>query len=210
MSVTMDLETQKKWDRSARTYDFMTGYGPDKRWAPHKSELFSHMRGRILFLALGTGLDIQFFPPGQDITAIDISSKMIEAAADRVAGYPGTLEVRQMDVHDLDFADESFDQVYTSCTFCSVPKPIDGLKSLYRVMKPGGELRMFEHTGSAYFPFKQMFDLMNPISSRAGPDVNRPTVANVEAAGFIIHKVSNVYLDVVKTIYAEKPRENLS
>jgi ubiquinone/menaquinone biosynthesis C-methylase UbiE len=202
----MDLETQKKWDRSARSYDFMTGFGPDKRWAPRKKELFSPMRGRILFLALGTGLDIQFFPPGQDIVAIDISSKMIAAAGERVSAYPGRLEVRQMDVHDLDFDDAFFDQVYTSCTFCSVPRPVEGLKSLFRVMKPGGELRMFEHTGSAYFPFKQMFDLMNPFSSRAGPNVNRPTVANVEAAGFTVRRVDNIYLDVVKTIHAEKPR----
>jgi ubiquinone/menaquinone biosynthesis C-methylase UbiE len=206
MPADMDLETQKKWDRTARSYDFMTGFGPDKRWAPHKKELFSHMRGRILFLALGTGLDIQFFPPGQNILAIDISPKMIEAAADRVAAYSGTLKVQQMDVHDLEFDDAFFDQVYTSCTFCSVPNPIDGLKSLLRVMKPGGELRMFEHTGSVYFPFKQMFDLMNPFSSRAGPNVNRPTVANVEAAGFTIRNVFPVYLDVVKMIHAEKPR----
>jgi ubiquinone/menaquinone biosynthesis C-methylase UbiE len=206
MPADMDLETQKKWDRSARSYDFMTGFGPDKRWAPHKKELFSHMRGRILFLALGTGLDIQFFPPRQNILAIDISPKMIEAAADRVAAYSGTLKVQQMDVHDLEFDDAFFDQVYTSCTFCSVPNPIDGLKSLLRVMKPGGELRMFEHTGSVYFPFKQMFDLMNPFSSRAGPNVNRPTVANVDAAGFTIRNVFPVYLDVVKMIQAEKPR----
>ena len=130
----MDLATQKKWNRAARTYDFMTGFGPDKRWGPFKRELFGHMEGKILFLALGTGLDIQFFPSGQDITAIDISPKMLEVAADRVAAYPGKLEALQMDVHDLKFADESFDQIYTSCTFCSVPDAIGGLKSLWRVI----------------------------------------------------------------------------
>lgn len=197
--------TQKKWDRAARSYDFMTGFGPDKRWAPYKKALFSDMRGRILFLALGTGLDIQFFPPGQDITAIDISEKMIAKATERVQAYDGDLKVMQMDVHELAFADATFDQVYTSCTFCSVPDPIGGLTSLRRVMKPGAELGMFEHTGSAYFPFRQMFDLMNPFSSRAGPSVNRPTVANVEAAGFEIREVRHVYLDVVKTIQAVKP-----
>ena len=117
MPGDMDLATQKKWDRSARTYDFMTGFGPDKRWAPHKKELFSPMRGRVLFLALGTGLDIQFFPPGQDITTIDISPNMLEAAAGRVAAYSGRIEALEMDVHDLKFEDGIFDQVYTSCTF---------------------------------------------------------------------------------------------
>ena len=201
----MDLANQKKWDRAARSYDFMQGFGPDKRWAPFKQEMFSHMRGRILFLALGTGLDIQFFPPGQDIAAIDISAKMIAKAKERVSAYEGDLKTMQMDVHQLEFDDAVFDQVYTSCTFCSVPEPIKGLQSLKRVMKPGGELRMFEHTGSAYFPFKQMFDIMNPFSSRAGPNVNRPTVANVETAGFEIVGVQHVYLDVVKIIHAVKP-----
>ena len=204
MGGGVDLATQKKWDRAARAYDFMTGFGPDKRWGPHKKGLFGHMRGKILFLALGTGLDIQFFPAGQDIIAIDISPKMIGAAAERVNSYQGNLQALQMDVHALEFEDETFDQVYTSCTFCSVPDPIEGLKSLKRVMKSGAGLRMFEHTGSAYFPFKQMFDIMNPFSSRAGPNVNRPTVANVEAAGFTIREVQNIYLDVVKTIYAVK------
>jgi len=204
MKAVVDLATQRKWDRAARTYDFMTGFGPDKRWGPYKKELFSHMQGRILFLALGTGLDIQFFPPGQDITAIDISPMMVEAAAERVAAYPGELKALQMDVHALDFPDATFDQAYTSCTFCSVPNPVEGLKSIWRVLKPGGDLRMFEHTGSAYFPFKQVFHLMNPFSSRCGPNVNRPTVANVGAAGFTIRDVQNIYLDVVKTIYAVK------
>jgi len=199
-----DHLTRQKWDRAARSFDFMTGIGPDRRWEPRKKELFSHMQGKILFLALGTGLDVQFFPPDQDIVAIDISPKMIEAARERVGAYQGDLRALQMDVHQMDFADETFDQVYTSCTFCSVPEPIEGLKALWRVMKPGGELRMFEHTGSQYFPFKQMFDLMNPLSSRAGPSVNRPTVANVEAAGFAVREVRNVYLDIVKTIYAVK------
>ncbi len=203
----MDLATQKKWNRMARTYDFMTGIGPDKRWGPYKKELFSPMEGRILFLALGTGLDIQFFPPGQDITAIDISPKMLAAASERVAAYPGKLQALEMDVHDLKFDDCTFDQVYTSWTFCSVPNPIEALKLLSRIMKPGAELRMFEHTGSTYFPFKQMFDLLNPLASRNGPNVNRPTVANVEAAGFVIRDVRHVYLDVVKTIHAVKPSE---
>ena len=58
----------------------MAGNGAEKPWLPKKQELFGNMQGKILFLALGTGLDIPAFPPEQDITAIDISPKMIEQA----------------------------------------------------------------------------------------------------------------------------------
>jgi ubiquinone/menaquinone biosynthesis C-methylase UbiE len=201
----MDTVTQGKWDRAAASFDAMNGAGPEKRWGPVKRELFSHMRGEVLFLAVGTGLDIQFFPPGRHITGIDISGEMLKRAAARAGAYDGAMTLRQQDVLELDFPDDCFDQIFTSCTFCSVPRPIDGLRQLYRVLKPGGELFMFEHTGSKYFPFRQLMNWMTPLSRMFGPDMNRDTTANVAAAGFVNRRVRNVYLDVVKTIRAQKP-----
>jgi ubiquinone/menaquinone biosynthesis C-methylase UbiE len=201
----MDLVTKKKWDRASANFDLMAGYGPEKRWEPYKRDLFSRMGdGRILFLAIGTGLDIQFFPEGRRITGIDISEGMLEKAKERTERYAGSLELRQMDVHDMPFADGEFDQIFTSCTFCSVPRPVEGLGALRHVLKPGGELHMFEHTGSRYFPFSLMMNLMTPLSRRIGPEMNRPTVENVVAAGFALDEVTHVYLDVVKTISAHR------
>jgi ubiquinone/menaquinone biosynthesis C-methylase UbiE len=201
----MDLITKHKWDRAAASFDIMNSYGPEKRWGPWKQEFFAPMQGKVLFLAVGTGLDIHFFPPDRDIVGIDISAKMLEKAQDRAARYPGRLELREADVHDLSFPDGTFDQVFTSCTFCSVPDPVRGLTTLKRVLKPGGELRMFEHTGSRYFPFNLMLNLMTPLSRRVGPEMNRNTVGNVQRAGFIVKQVKHVFLDVVKTIYAVAP-----
>ena len=205
--MSIDTATRDKWDRASRSMDLMAGNGPERRWRPAKLEMFSHMRrdAEILFLALGTGLDIVCFPPGCTITAIDISPKMIEIARPKIADYDGAITAQLMDVHDMSFPDEHFDQVFTSCTFCSVPRPVDGLKALYRVMKPGAELHMFEHTGSNIFPFSLMMRLMSPLASRAGPELDRPTVDNVRAAGFEITAVNNVYLDTVKTIHARRP-----
>jgi ubiquinone/menaquinone biosynthesis C-methylase UbiE len=199
----MDLVTKTKWDRASRNFDLMAGYGPEKRWEPVKRRLFSKMgEGRILFLAVGTGLDIPFFPAGRRIVGIDISDGMLEKARPRVDAYPGEIELRQMDVHEMPFADGEFDQIFTSCTFCSVPRPVEGLRALRRVLRPGGDLHMFEHTGSRYFPFRIMMNLMTPLSRRVGPEMNRPTVENVRAAGFELTSVEHVYLDVVKMISA--------
>ena len=199
----MDDITRTKWDRASATFDLMASYGPEKRWEPFKRELFSHMgNGEILFLAVGTGLDIPFFPEGRSITGIDISQKMLDLATDRIDAYQGHLQVRQADVHQMPFDDAQFDQIFTSCTFCSVPNPVDGLRALKRVLKPQGDLFMFEHTGSRFFPFKPMMDLMTLVTRRLGPDMNRRTVENVVAAGYELKKVTHVYLDVVKTIHA--------
>jgi len=207
----MDARTERKWDRAASRFDIMAGIGPEKRWRPIKRELFSHMgKGKILFVAVGSGLDIEHFPPGRNVLGIDISKKMLEKAAPRASLYQasgGSLELRQMDVEALDFADGTFDQAFTSCTFCSVPRPVEGLREIFRVLRPGGDLNMFEHTGSRYFPFNVMLDAMTPLSRRVGPDLNRPTVGNVTRAGFELLDVRNHFLDVVKTIYAVRPAE---
>ncbi|MBN7795207.1 class I SAM-dependent methyltransferase [Parahaliea mediterranea] len=202
----VDTLTQAKWDKAAPTFDLMAGRGAEVRWRPHKERLFGRMGdGDILFMALGTGLDIAAFPPGKRITAIDISPAMLAVAAPRVAAYDGELEARVMDVHELEFDDNHFDQVFTSCTFCSVPDPVNGLRSLYRVMKPGAELCMFEHTGSRFYPFRGMMNLMSLLTEKLGPAMNRRTVDNVVAAGFELVEVNHIFLDVVKTIIARKP-----
>lgn len=202
----MDTATREKWDRASRSFDLMSAYGPEWRWKPAKQRLFARMKpdAKILFLALGTGLDIGCFPPGRDITAIDISPKMVELAKERVANYDGNMTAQVMDVHAMSFAEDSFDQVFTSCTFCSVPNPVAGLIALHQVLKPDGELHMFEHTGSRLFPFSVMMKLMSPLASRFGPELDRDTVTNVRAAGFRVTEVNHVFLDTVKTIHAVK------
>ncbi|NOY69152.1 MAG: class I SAM-dependent methyltransferase [Deltaproteobacteria bacterium] len=196
--------TQKKWDRISSFYKWSNG-AAERRWEPWKKEMFSRMGdGNILFLAIGIGEEIRLFPENRRITAIDISPRMLSKAAAKAAHYNGSIRLMQMDARNLSFPSGTFNQVFTACTFCSVPEPVKGLKELYRVLKPGGELLMFEHTGSKHFPFREMLRIMNPIAEMIGPSVTRDTVANVSAAGFSIIGLHNVYLDIVKTISALK------
>jgi ubiquinone/menaquinone biosynthesis C-methylase UbiE len=206
----VDSLNRRKWDSAARTYDFMNGYGPERRWEPFKRRLFSMMWGKVLFVAIGTGQDIRYFPSRQNIVGVDISARMLDLARPRVDAYCGAIELRHVDVHDLDDPEGTYDQVFTSCTFCSVPDPVGALSVLRRVLRPGGQLHMFEHTGSHYFPFNAMLNLMSPLARRFGPELNRDTVVNVRRAGFEVRAVDPVYLDVVKMIHAVTPQQGVT
>ena len=206
MAVAGTKSAQEKWDRASRNYDLFT-FGDDQRLGPYKRRLFRKVSGSILMVAAGTGNDFKFFPPRLTLTAIDISPKMLERAKPKADAYTGTIELRQMDVCKLDFPDAAFDTIVTACTFCSVPRPLAGLRELHRVLKRGGQLLMFEHVRSAIGPIGVMMDLMTPLVSRFGPQLNRDTVGNVQRAGFRLRRVENVYLDIVKAIEAVKPRD---
>jgi len=107
-------------------------------------------------------------------------------------------------VTDLDFPDGHFDTVVTSCTFCSVPDPIKGLKEVRRVLKDDGTMLMFEHVRPANLYLGFVMDLMNPLIQKFGPDINRRTADNVRSAGFRLTREYNVYLDMVKLFEAVK------
>lgn len=199
----MDTDTQRKWDAASRTLDFFA-FADDRRLGRHKQRLFSKMRGATLMVGAGTGIDFKFFPPDVHVVAIDISSEMLKRAEKKISPHSGSIELRQMDVCNLEFADASFDTVASAFTFCSVPRPIAGLLEIKRVLKPGAQLLMFEHVRSRIGPFGILMDLMTPLSTRAGPALNRDTVDNVQKAGLRLRRVENVYLDVVKMIEAIK------
>lgn len=196
------------WDLRARLYDICEGSG--LRRGPSKAALFRHMKGRVLFAAIGTGADIAHFPPGQEIVAVDISKEMLRRAEARRTNYAGNLRLVEADAMNLEFPDASFDTVATSCTFCSVPDPLRGLREMYRVLRPGGQLLMFEHVRSHMPIFGLTLDLMTLWSRLFGTEMNRDTVGNVRKAGFEITKVESVYLDIILAIRGINPAHRLT
>jgi ubiquinone/menaquinone biosynthesis C-methylase UbiE len=205
----MSEDAIAKWDKAAAFLDFQAR-GEHLRYGVFKRSLFSRARGKTLLVAAGTGIDFKYFPEGIDLTAIDFSPRMLERAALKADELKGTLTLKEADVTNLDFADGTFDTVVTSCTFCSVPEPVKGLEEVRRVLKDDGRLLMFEHVRSATWYFGVMMDLMNPVSSMLGPNINRRTADNVRKAGFRLTREYNVYLDMVKLFEAVKGTQSPS
>ncbi len=193
-----------KWDNAAKSFDLMNS-GVELRFGERKREWFARAEGRTLLVAVGTGLDLQYFPQEQTVVGIDISSKMLEKAQGKLSVDRNRQLLVRADAQNLGFADNTFDSVVTSCTFCSVPEPVAGLKELRRVLKSGGKILMFEHVRSNIFWMGPMMDIMSRVSRKFGPELNRRTKENVIKAGFKLTREINIYLDMVKLYEAVNP-----
>lgn len=201
MKTLDNKKTVKFWDNFACKFDFLTRYS-EWRWDAPKREIFSKATGNVIMIGAGTGNDFKSFPSDVKIKAIDFSQKMLDIAKNKIQQSPSPLELKLEDVQSLSYNDKSFDSAITSCVFCSVPDPVKGLKEVFRVLKPGGSLAMFEHTDSKNPFFHFALKGMNFLP---GPDLTRKTTQNVHNAGFDIISVNYIFQDIVKTIHARKP-----
>ena len=203
------MDVKDKYDRAARIFEFLNRAG-NRRWTEKQTEFFRGLKGKVLHVGIGPGLETIHFPPGLDITAIDISRNMLEIAKRRVPQYDGKLKLCAMDAEAIGFPDNCFDTVLTVCVFCSVPHPIRGLRELKRVLKPGGNILMFEHVLSKNPIYGLSLRIMSQFTSRfLGPHLDRDTIGNLRKAGFIIESDQNVYLDIVKNIIGRKEPEKV-
>jgi phosphatidylethanolamine/phosphatidyl-N-methylethanolamine N-methyltransferase len=147
-----------------------------------------------------------YYPNGMTITAIDLSPRMLEQARMRAAQDRVVVELREADVQALPFPDASFDTVIATCVFCSVPDPVLGLRELWRVLIPGGQLLLLEHVLSHRPLLGPIMGVLNPLVVRMmGANINRETVENVRRAGFTDLQIEDLWLDIVKRIEARTP-----
>ena len=197
---------KKRYDRIAPYFDGLEAVMEGlffKRW---RQKLWAHVDGHhILEVGVGTGKNFDYYPTDARVTAIDFSPKMLEQAAQTKDRKHTTVELNLMDVQSLHFADNSFDTVIGTFVFCSVPLPVKGLKELYRVCKPGGQVLLLEHVLSSKPFIAKIMNLINPvIVALVGAHINRNTVKNVKACGFASVRVDAHSGDIIKLIEARK------
>lgn len=144
----------------------------------------------VLELGIGTGKNLAYHPRGAHVLGIDLSPAMLERARRRALRLGSAVELRVMDVEQLELPDRSFATVAATFLFCSVADPLRGLREARRVLRPAGRLLLLEHVRPNIEWFGRVLDLVDPLTTRlSGAHVNRRTVANVRAAGFRIDEV---------------------
>jgi ubiquinone/menaquinone biosynthesis C-methylase UbiE len=175
--VDPDNRTRKRYDRIAFLYDFMEAPLERMRFSTWRKRLQAGIKGeRALEVGVGTGKNLAYYPEDVRITAIDLSPRMLARARRKVAKSNLNVDLQEMDIEHLDFADHSFDMVFATFVFCSVPDPVMGLCELRRVCKPDGRLLLLEHMRPHHPVLGFLFDVFNPMVVRMmGANINRKT-----------------------------------
>jgi ubiquinone/menaquinone biosynthesis C-methylase UbiE len=165
---------------------------------------------RVLEIGVGTGKNFPYYPTDAGIDAIDFSEKMLEHAKDRAKRQKVKVHLQQMDVQNLDFADNTFNTVAATLVFCSIPDPVRGIREVERVCKPGGKVILLENNFSSIPVLASLVKLANPLVKRiTGADFNRRPMDNVAKSDLIVEKVTDLGRGLWKLIEARKKPSTL-
>ena len=119
--------------------------------------------GRVLLAGVGTGLDLPHLPPQHHYVGLDLTHAMLRRARPRVGQI--SFAAVQGDAQRLPFADRSFDSAILHLILAVVPQPAHCLAEITRVVRPGGQVLIFDkflQPGQAA-PLRR---LLNPLIRR--------------------------------------------
>jgi phosphatidylethanolamine/phosphatidyl-N-methylethanolamine N-methyltransferase len=150
-------------------YDAVFG----RAFVDHEHEVIEDLNLRpgqqVLEVGVGTGMALDAFPPYVHVVGIDPSKDMLAHAHAKIADNGWShIEVREGDALNLDFPDNSFDDVVTFHVITVVPDPVRMMNEMVRVCKPGGRIVIVNHFASANPILYFLNTLINPITKLLG------------------------------------------
>ncbi len=182
------------YDKLAKVYDLF--FGPTLH--PGRLQAIQRMNiqagERVLEVGVGTGINLSLYPRDCTITGIDFSSSMLEKARERAARKElQNIRLLQMDAADLKFADNAFDIVYAPYLISVVPDPLQVVREMRRVCRPGGRIIFLNHFLSPNSLLSRTERLISPFTIHIGfkADLDLPAfLAQSELQPVSIEKVN--------------------
>jgi ubiquinone/menaquinone biosynthesis C-methylase UbiE len=193
-----------KYDRFARWYDWVEGVPDLLGVSKLRQRLLRRASGRVLEVAVGTGKNLRYYPPGCRIIAVDLSREMLDVARKRATNL--SLDVRFLlaDAEALPFPDRSFDTVVSSLSTCTFPQAVIALQEMARVCRTEGRVLLLEHGRSNREWLGRWQDRReDSFAKQLGCHWNREPLEFVRKAGLKVNNSRRVFFGVFHTIDAE-------
>jgi ubiquinone/menaquinone biosynthesis C-methylase UbiE len=156
-----------------------------------RRETLAGLRGRVIEIGSGSGPNFRHYPDAvSELIAVEpeahLRAKAIEAA--RESDKP--IRVIDAVADRLPFDDGTFDAAVAVLVLCSVPSQPAALAELHRVVRPGGELRFYEHVVGISKRLSTLQRTLAPGLAKVfgGCRADRDTGSAIETAGFRIER----------------------
>lgn len=172
----------------ARLYDAVMRAADRRGLTAWRRRVVAGLRGCVLEIGAGTGLEFEHYEPGAAVVAIEPDLGMISRAVERQRRSGASITLVVADARALPFADATFDTVVAVLAFCTIPQPEEAAGELRRVVRPSGHVRLLEHVRARHRIVAWTQVCLTPIWSRVagGCHLARSTAETLRAAGFAV------------------------
>jgi ubiquinone/menaquinone biosynthesis C-methylase UbiE len=174
----------------ARAYERISHVAEAKGASQYRNRLLAGLHGRVIEVGAGNGLSFSHYPRTvTEVVAVEPESFLRARAEDAARSVSVPMTILDGTADALPAPDAGFDAGVASLVLCSVPDEATALAELHRVIRPGGDLRFFEHVVSKRAGPARVQRIadrtIRPFLS-GGCHAGRDTLAAIEAAGFVI------------------------
>ena len=153
----------------------------------HRRELLADLTGVVCEVGAGSGLNFAHYPVTVTrVVAVEPEPTLREHSGPVAVAAPVPIEVVDGTADALPVADASCDAVVLSLVMCTLPDLTAALAEVRRVLRPGGQVRFYEHVRSAHRVVAFAEDVVTPLWARiaGGCHPNRDPAASLIGAGF--------------------------
>jgi ubiquinone/menaquinone biosynthesis C-methylase UbiE len=204
--AAQNARRKKAWGKQAANYDKQIGFFERRVLGDHRSWACEQATGRVLEVAVGTGLNLPLYAHDVDVTGIDLSPEMLAIARKRAIDLGRTLDLREGDAHELPFGNDTFDTVVCTYSLCNIPDIERAVGEMKRVLKPGGRLVLVDHVRSTSKVVLAIQKAIEFVSLRVdGDHMTRRPIDQVRGAGFDVQLSERSRAGIVERVVATKP-----
>jgi ubiquinone/menaquinone biosynthesis C-methylase UbiE len=174
-----------------------------------RRELVAGLVGRVVEVGPGNGINFEHYPPTVgEVVAVEPEPYLRGQAQRAAPSAPVPVRVVDGTASTLPLEDGCADAVVVAGVLCSVPDQDAALAEFRRVLKPGGELRFYEHVRSRRPRFGRYQDGVNLVWRRVmgGCETNRDTLAAIERSGLRVERCRGFGFPPQARAYPVMPR----